>query len=198
MKKVLPIIIILILLAVSASADRLSQILFPMDFIEAGITDYVLFYVNNNDAFTINAVRVRNDSFISRYRSIPSNDESDLKYKIRGSESGKLLSKDDLSKEEMIEYFVDFCGDDIIAAFDAFDYSLPLLLEEADFYGILINNRCLDVTWLARIYFQSLKSHSIESLCNATEFPYEEDYYPEVMCKCIKEARKVYRLSKLY
>ncbi len=179
-----------------ANADRQSQIMFPMDFIENEFKDYTIFQIDIcNEVVTLDVARIRNDAISSRIWIFPQNDDASL-YKVRGTDSGRILGEDDLTRENVFEYFTKFCGNDILAAFDVFDSNLPVLQEETDMYGIAVNNRCVDVTWLARIYFQLLPSYTIEGLCIATEFPYEKDYYFDAALRIIKEARKISRLNK--
>lgn len=198
MKKLCFALVILLGLQIgTARADRLSQIMFPMDFIEAGNFNSTVFSVEDYDGHPdILAVKIRGEDFTNDTLFIlPTKPEEDL-YARRGELNGVSLSKDDLTREEAIEAFVDFCGDDILVAFNAFNEELPELLEVSDYCGIAINNRCVDLTWLARIYFQALKSYSFETLCRATEFPNDRYYIPDVAVALFKGAREVYNYSR--
>ena len=199
MKKLVFALVILLGLQIgTASADRLSQIMFPMDFIEAETKDYVFFDIslNGDKIERFYTERIRNNGASDMFFSMPMPEDATNPYKIRGSVNGGPMAQDDLTLEDMMEYFVDFCGDDILVAFDAFDYSLPALLEETDICGIPVNNRCVDLTWLSRIYFQTLASYKTEDLCIAAGYPYEDDYVSNAAHKIIEEAKKVYRLNR--
>lgn len=194
MKKLIFAFVILMVIQIgTASADRLSQIMFPMDFIESGSFDSTLFSIEDLDGQPdILAVKIRGNDFTDDTLWLLPIGSGDTPYVRRGEISGMPITKDGITKQEAIESFVEFCGKDILVSFDAFDEGLPALLAAADDCGIMITNRCVDLTWLARIYIQALPSYSFNTLCRATNNPVDRLYMPDVAVALMKTAREIY------
>lgn len=195
-KLIFALVVLLGLQAVAACAVSSSQIVFPMDYIEAGVFDCTVFKIEMTDGhFDIFAVKIEHNTFDEMLLVLPTKPEEDL-YSTRGALKGKALGADDLTAPEALEAFFAYCGDDVIAAFDLMDSQLPLLEEIADSCGLEVTNKVLDVTWLTRIYFQMLNSYSFESICEICGYPADKYYIPDAAIQMFKGGRQVYNYNK--
>lgn len=214
MKRFFVVCAMLIAFVTAASADSLSQILFPMDFIDQGISDYVIvvFDTTTEDAedariIEIVAMKVSNDKMdgFPFYKYV--NPETELPERVQQLYNmyGRFKTAEERLADappfrDIVDEFVEYCGDLPIVMYDAQSFALPVLLREADECGVAINNKVVDLLWMARIYFQGWRSYSLFDMSvnfDYSRMPYEEPSMDAAyFLHIVKQTRKADRLIK--
>lgn len=144
--------------------------------------EYVIFDIettglsDRNDRITeIGAVRIKNGEIIETYNQLINPEVSIPEKIVKLTGITDELVRDEPRIEEILDEFIEFCGDSILVAHNS-SFDMGFIKRNCERLNIEINNPVLDTLYLTRVLFPELKNHKLNTLCKHLEVPLENHH----------------------